>query len=110
MEALCSALPVGMPGYISYARNRCPVGARLWQGYHPVARSTMYVTRGDNTVMGGTHRQVAPLCAVLEDPETPVLTEIRDLISRVVVRPKAVFRGQTRILWAESDNVLRVTA
>ena len=57
----------------------------------------------------GTHSQVAPLCAELEDPEAPVLTEVRDLIVRVVIRPETVFHCRTRALRAEFvDNVLRV--
>jgi hypothetical protein len=49
------------------------------------------------------------LCTELEDPETPVLTEVRDLIFRVVIRPETVFQSQTRILWTDVvDNVLRV--
>ena len=59
--------------------------------------------------MGDTNSQVAPLCAVLEDPETPVLTEIRDLILRIVIRTETVFNGQTHVLQTELiDNVLRV--
>ena len=58
---------------------------------------------------GETNSQVAPLCAILEDPETPVLTEVGDLILRVVIRTKTVFHGQTRVRQAELvDNVLCV--
>jgi hypothetical protein len=58
---------------------------------------------------GETNSQVAPLCTILEDPETPVLTEVGDLILRVVIRTKTVFHGQTRVLQTELvDNVLRV--
>jgi hypothetical protein len=56
-----------------------------------------------------TNSQVAPLCAILEDPETPVLTEVGDLIFRVVIRTKTVFHGQTRVPQTELvDNVLHV--
>ena len=56
-----------------------------------------------------TNSQVAPLCAILEDPETPVLTEVGDLILRVVIRTKTVFHGQTRIPKTSLvDNFLRV--
>jgi hypothetical protein len=59
--------------------------------------------------MDETYSQVAPLCAELEDPETPVLAEVRGLILRVVIRPETVFQGQTRVLRTELvDNVLRV--
>jgi hypothetical protein len=58
---------------------------------------------------GETNSQVAPLCAKLEDPETPVLTEVGDLILRVVIRTKTIFHGQTRVRQTELvDNVLRV--
>ena len=57
---------------------------------------------------GGTNSQVTPLCAILEDPETPVLTEVGDLILRVVIRTKTVFNGQTRVPRTEVDNVLYV--
>ena len=46
--------------------------------------------------------------AVLEDPKTPVLVKVCDLIFRVVVRPEAVFDTHTQILPTEVDNVLRV--
>jgi hypothetical protein len=56
-----------------------------------------------------TNSQVAPLCAKLEDPKTPVLTEVGDLILRVVIRTKTIFHGQTRVRQTELvDNVLRV--
>jgi hypothetical protein len=55
-----------------------------------------------------TYGQVAPLRAELEDPETPVLIKACDLIPRVVVRPEAVFDGQTRVLRTEVDDVLRI--
>jgi hypothetical protein len=58
---------------------------------------------------GEANSQVAPLCAILEDPETPVLTEVGDLIICVVTRTKTVFHSQTRIRQTELvDNVLRV--
>jgi hypothetical protein len=67
----------------------------------------IYVKKG--RMNGETNSQVAPLCAILEDPETPVLTEGGDLILRVVIRAKAVFHGQTRVRQTEFvDNVLRV--
>ncbi len=47
----------------------------LWMDY-------IYVRKGADE-WGDTNSQVVLLCAVLEDPETPVLTEIRDLILRV---------------------------
>ena len=58
--------------------------------------------------MNGTHSQVAPLCAELEHPETPVLIEVRDLILRVIICPKTIFHGQTRVPTKVVDNVLRV--
>jgi hypothetical protein len=59
--------------------------------------------------MDETHGQVTPLCTELEDPETPVLTEVRGLILCIVIRPETIFRGQTRVLRTELvDNVLRV--
>ena len=58
---------------------------------------------------GETNSQVAPLCAILEDPETPVLTEVGDLILRIVIRTKTVFHSQTRVQRTEPvDNVLHV--
>ncbi len=73
----------------------------LWMDY-------IYVRKGTGG-WGETNSQVAPLCAVLEDPETPVLTEIRDLILRIVIRTETVFNGQTHVLQTELvDNVLRV--
>ena len=65
----------------------------------------IYVKKG--RMNGETNSQVAPLCAILEDPETPVLTEVGDLILRVVIRTKTVFHGQTRVRQTELvDNVL----
>jgi hypothetical protein len=55
-----------------------------------------------------THYQVSPLRTELEDPKTPVLTKVIDLIPRVIVRSKAVLDGRARILRTEVDNVLRV--
>jgi hypothetical protein len=55
-----------------------------------------------------THSQIAPLCAELEDPEAPVLAEVRGLILHVIIRPETVFQGQARILTEVVDNVLRV--
>jgi hypothetical protein len=73
-------------------------------------RSTLrfiYVKTG--RMNGETNSQVAPLCAILEDPETPVLTEVGDLILPVVIRTKTVFHGQRRVPQTELvDNVLRV--
>ena len=46
--------------------------------------------------------------AELEDPETPVLTEVRDLILHIIIRPETIFRGQTRVPTIVVDNVLRV--
>ena len=67
-----------------------------------------YVKRADEW-RKETNSQVPPLCAILEDPETPVLTEVRDLILRVVIRTKTVFHGQTCVRQTELvDNVLRV--
>jgi hypothetical protein len=60
--------------------------------------------QGGDAMMRETHGQVAPLCAVLEGPEAPVLTEICGLIFRIVVRPEAIFHSQTRILWAEGGS------
>jgi hypothetical protein len=57
---------------------------------------------------GETHGEVTPLRADLKGPETPFLTEVRDLIARIVVRPEAVFHGHTRVLWTEADHILRV--
>jgi len=58
---------------------------------------------------GDTNSQVTPLCTILEDPETPVLAEVGDLILRVVIRTKTVFHSQTRVPQTELvDNVLRV--
>ena len=58
---------------------------------------------------GETDSQVAPLCAILEDPETPVLTEVGDLIPCVVIRTETVFHGQTRVPQTELvNNVLHV--
>ena len=58
--------------------------------------------------MNETHSQVVPLCAELEHPETPVLTEVRDLILHVIICPETVFHGQTRVPTEVVDNVLRV--
>lgn len=55
-----------------------------------------------------THCQVSPLRTELEDPKTPVLTKVIDLIRRVIVRSEAVLDGRVRILRTEVDNVLRV--
>jgi len=55
-----------------------------------------------------THCQVSPLRAELEDPEAPVLTKVRDLIPRVIVRPEAILNGHPRIPRTEVDNVLRI--
>ena len=58
--------------------------------------------------MNETYSQVTPLRAELEDPETPVLTEVRDLILHIIIRPETIFRGQTRVPTIVVDNVLRV--
>ena len=58
--------------------------------------------------MNETYSQVAPLCAELEHPETPVLAEVRDLILRVIICPETVFHGQTWVPTEFVDNVLRV--
>ena len=53
-----------------------------------------------------THGQIAPLRAILKNPEAPVFDKTGHLVSRGVVRPKAVFCGQTRFLRAERNNIL----
>lgn len=53
-----------------------------------------------------THGQIAPLCAVLEDPKAPVFDETGHLVPRSITRPETLFHGQTCFLGAERYDIL----